>query len=408
MARIGVQSPNFYGGIAIPNDGSFGSSMGWGDKRYGQNIPTGYGQMGIGGGGGGIQGFLNSRSAGGSIPGSRTAGASGSYSQGYNPGITGGAAMDLQSLISRQQKEFEDARNENRRNFETDRSGVLGSVDRLRMDPTRVATTSLANRLLQNPEAITDKVQQGIVNRGSNLINAAANAAQRQGISGLADRGLANSSAAFELDQQINRDRYGQLANMVRQVEEDRAMRRNQDISNAVGLGRGVYGDLAQMDLGANTSVMNARPQVLPNDMSMYALGLGNLGAAQTYAGMGNQMQAGTAALNQNRNDIMDRLRSMGGIYSQLADRYQNGAVGGGANANKSTYIQGNPFQDQIELSPQDQAAYQDALRFERELKEARDNNAPPNVISNLEQLYQQAKAKSGYKLYNASTGGIY
>jgi hypothetical protein len=157
--------------------------------------------------------------------------------------------------------------------------GELGNVgSAFRGDPLWQATRSSAQNMLANPEAINDQTQQMMINRGSNLVNAASNTARGRSRQQLAGMGLLDSSAEQDVLGQTERDRMAQLTDMSTGLDIERAKARNADILRAQQMGAA----LAGQESGVNQFVAGTRANTdlyfNPENLSGYAGAFANQG----------------------------------------------------------------------------------------------------------------------------------
>lgn len=230
--------------------------------------------------------YLNAiQSATGSTPGSGvggpqygaapSGGGSGVYGA-YGAGAGGGGMpTSMSDIFGLQRQENMDKRNYNR--------GLWGEVrDYTKAVPQQYANNPLtqgaqfqAQRLVNDPEAINDRTQQLAVNRASNLMNAAQNM-RRQGLQrDLASRGMLGGSTARAATDKLERERSAGLMGLGSDLEVQRAIRRNQDITGAVGLASGLAGQQAQIGSDAARTLMSGVPYEAPDDFSGLAAMLG-------------------------------------------------------------------------------------------------------------------------------------
>ena len=204
---------------------------------------------------------------------------------GANTGGGGSSAgMTLSQMLQMQREENAktQAQNEATRQATLGELGNVGSA--FRGDPLWQATRSSAQNMLANPEAINDQTQQMMINRGSNLVNAASNTARGRSRQQLAGMGLLDSSAEQDVLGQTERDRMAQLTDMSTGLDIERAKARNADILRAQQMGAA----LAGQESGVNQFVAGTRANTdqfyKPEDLSGYA----GLFANQAQANVGN------------------------------------------------------------------------------------------------------------------------
>lgn len=229
--------------------------------------------------------------------------AGGSYSAssggigGYGlPGGGGDLMSQVLQMINMQLGENAQAKKLTEQEYYKARDNLLNVPGQLRNDPAFQGARSLAQNLLANPEAITDEVQQKILNRGSNLINASQNAASRAAMGDLAAAGQMGGSAAQIVQDRMQRSRENQLGQMASEAEIQRALRRNEDIRNATQLGQGIAGQQSDVDRNVATTFIQNTPEWKPQDFTglIAALGLNQVNMAN----MANQTNTGVNAAN--------------------------------------------------------------------------------------------------------------
>ena len=201
---------------------------------------------------------------------------------GANTGSSAGMTLSQMLQMQREENAKTQAQNEATRQATLGELGNVGSA--FRGDPLWNATRQSAQNMLANPEAINDQTQQMMINRGSNLVNAASNTARGRSRQQLAGMGLLDSSAEQDVLGQTERDRMAQLTDMSTGLDIERAKARNADILRAQQMGAA----LAGQESGVNQFVAGTRANTdqfyKPEDLSGYA----GLFANQAQANVGN------------------------------------------------------------------------------------------------------------------------
>jgi len=199
-----------------------------------------------------------------SVPSSALSGVSGSLTGG-----TGG--MSLSELLRMQREENAKTYQENLGRWQGIEQGLMGVPQKLAADPLMQGARGLASGLVANPEAINDQTQQLMMNRASNLVNAASNTQQGQTRQQLGSMGLLGGSAESAAMGQIGRNRQAQLADTATQLEIERAMRRNQDIQSAAALAGGLAGQQSGAEQFAQGTRAQTAPYFTPESLAGYA-----------------------------------------------------------------------------------------------------------------------------------------
>jgi hypothetical protein len=197
-------------------------------------------------------------------------------------GQYGNMPQSPQDLYRQQRQANLDTRNYNRGLWSEVRDYTTNVPRAYANDPLTQGARGLAAGLLANPEAINDRTQQLAVNRASNLMNAAQNAQRRGVMQGLAARGMLGGSAQQAAMNNIERNRQAQLVGLGSDLEVQRAMRRNQDITNATNLASALAGQQAAISGDAARTLMSGVPYEAPDDLS----GLGALLGANLYGAL--------------------------------------------------------------------------------------------------------------------------
>lgn len=200
---------------------------------------------------------------------------------GANTGGGGSSAgMTLSQMLQMQREENAKTQQQN---METRQAtlGELGNVgSAFRGDPLWNATRQSAQNMLANPEAINDQTQQMMINRGSNLVNAASNTARGRSRQQLAGMGLLDSSAEQDVLGQTERDRMAQLSDMSTGLDIERAKARNADILRAQQMGAALAGQESGVNQFAAGTRANTDLYFNPENLSGYAGAFANQGQA--------------------------------------------------------------------------------------------------------------------------------
>lgn len=205
---------------------------------------------------------------------------------------TGGNAFSIDKILQAQLDEWNksDAANTNRFN---DAAGFLkGLPGQYASDPNTVATQGLVANLLKNPEGMDDRTMQMIRNRIQNQISSQGRNAFRQQTGILQAGGNADSSTLAAAAAAQARQDQAAKANANTQLEIQRAMQRNADIGNAIGIGQSQTKQDISVPLGVGQSIISNLPQQRPND---YA-GLGMMGLQGQIMQMLGQRSPGSTA----------------------------------------------------------------------------------------------------------------
>ena len=256
-------------------------------------------------GGGGIQPSFNYNSAGqivsAGMPGMPSSGGSGVFGAygGSGGGLFGGGMGDL---VNQQRQANLDTRNYNRGLWGEVSGYARGVPQRFGADPLNQGARNLSAGLLANPEAIDDRVQQRMINRASNLTNAAANANRAGARQGLMQRGVLGGTQQRTAMDRIERGRTAALTGLASDIEAQRALRRNEDIRNAAGLGSSLAGQQAGFDQAASQTLMSGVPYEAPDDLSGLAALMASGGMFGGGGGGGLQFGSMNLGYNRNRN----------------------------------------------------------------------------------------------------------
>lgn len=294
---------------------------------------------------GGIQPSFNYNSAGqvvsAGMPGMPSTGGSGVYGA-YGAGSGGGAPSSLQDVFNMQRNENMDKRNYNRGLWAEVRDYTKAVPQQYANNPLTQGAQSQAQRLVNDPEAINDRTQQLAVNRASNLLNAAQNM-RRGGLQrDLAARGMLGGSTQRAATDKLERERGAALTGLGSDLEVQRAIRRNQDITGAVGLASGLAGQQAGIGADAARTLMSGVPYEAPDDFSGLAAALGVGGgmaggfrsSGMGYSGLGgsnyNLPQMGARFVDQREGPFVSQ-------YGTYNDNYRP-RTGGGFGAGQSVY----------------------------------------------------------------------
>lgn len=239
-------------------------------NRYGQildragNVIPG---MGMGGAGGG---------AGGSMFGGAGFGGFGSF----------GGGGTLQDLLAKQEASNEWAKQQNMAEWAQAKGRLASVMPEYDSDVVNQQTRGLTSQLLANPEAINDQTQQQIMNRAQVGNLASQQARMQQAAMEAAERGLSGGGQLATLQDQIRQQGARQMAQTGSELDQARAMRRNQDWLSAIQAGRQVGMDRANLNQQNAATWANSLPQYKGDDYS----GLAALLARQQ-GGFGGGMQ---------------------------------------------------------------------------------------------------------------------
>lgn len=198
----------------------------------------------------------------------------------------GGSQNPFMGLAQQQFDANRRAADANQANFQQAANLLRGVPGRFEADPVNQASRQNALDLANDPLTINDETKQMITNRGSNLINAAANSQQRRNMGNLALAGQLGGSTQMDSQQAIERDRFARLGDLASNVEIEARQRRGEDLERSARLGQDVAGKTAGLDLSTAQTLIQNLPQVNPDDYSMFLavaemLGLGQQGGAQ-------------------------------------------------------------------------------------------------------------------------------
>lgn len=256
-----------------------GGDLGMGGKTW---LPPGGGGGGQqGGGGGGMAQFTIGRAPMPQLS---------SVSQ-MNPQLAG----QLDQMIARQLQENERVAQENRQNVASAQGALRQTLPNMMADPMTQGARNLAQQRLDNPESMTDQMQQRAINRASNLINASAQGAQRNMMGQAAAGGQLGGSAAQHMQNRMQDQVGNQLATMTSDLENKRALQRTADMRSAISDAQGLSQQRSGLDFGINNSILQNLPQINPQDYGGL-MGLLLQAGQQGYgAGGGGGMPMGAA-----------------------------------------------------------------------------------------------------------------
>ena len=206
----------------------------------------------------------------------------------------------------------------------------LGAYAAYMGSPLTQGSQRLTQQLLDNPEAISDRVQQLIQNKAANQIDAQTRAMETSGLGALAAGGQLDAGSIAAMQGRMGGQGMATRAATMSDLEQQRAIRRNQDIMNAAGMGRAQ----SQQDLAAAQQ---------RNQDYLNALGMGQKQAGQDFgvefdvASLLRQTQpqykpqdlSGYAALAPGAKAIWDQYSSGGG--GGAADMMAGGGPTGAA-----------------------------------------------------------------------------
>lgn len=180
-------------------------------------------------------------------------------------GMGGGSIWDL----IKQQRELNAAdRAKMEANWEEGKGMLMGIPESYMNDPMTQGARRLAQGLLDNPEAINDETQGLIRNQLMNQLGAQSEVARRRQTGALASRGQMNPAALARMNQQLGSQEQSALSRAMAGTEIERALRKNQDITNAAGLGRQLGLDQSGVRMGTAQTYLQNMPQYQPEDLS--------------------------------------------------------------------------------------------------------------------------------------------
>jgi hypothetical protein len=207
----------------------------------------------------------------------------GTYGGGFSPEAmalrqtTNGASGGIGGLLDQQRAENRNSRDMTERNWQEGKNLLLSLMGKYEADPMNKGARSLAQRLLNNPESINDNTQSLIRNQLMNQLGAQAEATRRRQTSSLASRGQLNPAAMSRMNSSLNAQEDAALSRAMAGTEIQRALQRNQDITNASQLGRNLGMDKAGLNMGVSNAFLENMPQYMPEDLSgLAALLFGN------------------------------------------------------------------------------------------------------------------------------------
>lgn len=203
------------------------------------------------------------------------AGGSGSGTGGFWGGTGGfwgsGGVSSIQDLIKKQEAENQRARAFNIAQWTPANEYLRGVTSRAAADPMTVGARDIASQLLASPEAITDSIQQQIVNRARAQMEGQAQAAQEQALGVMMSSGQMSDSALGGMQERMARQRMASLAGLTGDLEVQRALRRNQDMQAAAGLARQLGLDASALDMGVAGTWMTNLMHDTPDDYTGWA-----------------------------------------------------------------------------------------------------------------------------------------
>lgn len=196
-----------------------------------------------------------------------------------NPYGSSGAGMTIESLLNMQRTENARNRDLMEANWQEGKSNLYGVMPGYDSDPMNTGARGLAQGLLNNPEAINDQTQSQIRSRLQNMLGAQADVARRRGMASLSSQGMMNPAAMGRMNERLGRAEDATLSRSMADTEIERALRKNQDIQSAAGMGRQLGMDRAGLSMDVNKTYLDNMPTYRPEDLS----GMAALINKQTY-----------------------------------------------------------------------------------------------------------------------------
>lgn len=290
------------------------------------------------------QGVANGR---GGMAWTGGAGGGGSYGASYGGG--GGWGYDpkqVNALVDRQMAENQKALDVNNSRWAQGNSYLQAAQQGYFNDPTTQGANALAQRLLANPDVLSQGVQNQIQGNAANSIAAQGAAQQRQLAGVMANNGQTDASSMAAMINQQQRQGAGQLSSVQSNLDIQAALQNRQSEQAALAAGQG----MAQQNYNVNQNMANGYfNNVLyqkPFDLSPYLLGMqkqggggfagGGGGNFTPYSGGQPAAGGGIQAINamragggmQHRSDY-----TSSGFTSGGPDAYANAGGGGPAGA---------------------------------------------------------------------------
>jgi hypothetical protein len=192
--------------------------------------------------------------------------------------------MGISDLLAKQEAENLRTRGMNEANWQEGKGMLTGVQGRAAADPMTSGARGLAQGLIDSPESLDDETFGKILNRNRTQVDAQSNAMMQQGRNQLAASGQLTTGNLQALNDRVARNRIAGLTQAQTDLGIARADRRTGDISNAIGLARGLGQDRSNLDMGVAQTFLQSTPQYRPDDYSGWA-------ALADYGGSGNWMQ---------------------------------------------------------------------------------------------------------------------
>lgn len=179
-----------------------------------------------------------------------------------------GGGGTLQDLLAKQEASNEWAKQQNMAEWAQAKGRLASVMPEYDSDVVNQGTRGLTSQLLANPEAINDQTQQQIMNRAQVGNLASQQARMQQAAMEAAERGLSGGGQLATLQDQIRQQGARQMAQTGSELDQARAMRRNQDWLSAIQAGRQVGMDRANLNQQNAATWANSLPQYQGDDYS--------------------------------------------------------------------------------------------------------------------------------------------
>lgn len=183
-------------------------------------------------------------------------------------GLFGGGGGSLQDLLAKQEASNEWAKQQNMAEWAQAKGRLASVMPEYDSDVVNQQTRGLTSQLLANPEAINDQTQQQIMNRAQVTNLATQQARMQQAAMEAAERGLTGGGQLATLQDQIRQQGARQMAQTGSELDQARAVRRNQDWLSAIQTGRQVGMDRANLNQQNAATWANSLPQYQGDDYS--------------------------------------------------------------------------------------------------------------------------------------------
>ena len=264
-----------------------------------------------------------------------------------------GSDMTIEQLIAMQRGENARTAGLTEANWQEGKKNLYGVMPGFDADPMTSGARGLAQGLMNNPEAINDQTQAMIRNRLMNTLGAQAGQARTSGMNSLSSRGMMNPAALARMNERLGSQENATLSRAMADTEIERAMRKNQDIMQASGLGRQLGMDRAGLNMDVNKTYLENMPQYMPEDLSgMAALintrNMGNKGPVGTSKQYGTQFNSTPGFQLTNFNAQGQQSPGQTGFAPGLRGDYSwTGQLsGGGGGVQDNRYQQGRDEMD--------------------------------------------------------------